>query len=100
MGKKIRLAAAIRRINDRYGGDVTYQRAYMAGLANRIPVERDDEDRLWLVDEDNLPVMAKAFGLGPAKSKAKPKPTAKHNPTAKTKSAAKPARPRATRPAA
>jgi hypothetical protein len=44
--------------------------------------------------------MAKAFGLGPAKSKAKPKPTAKHNPTAKTKSAAKPARPRATRPAA
>jgi hypothetical protein len=80
---KMKLADAVGRLNARYDADVTYQRAYMAGLAGRVPVERDDTGRFWLVDESNLTAMAKALGLtAKPKSKpgAKPKPAARPGP--------------------
>ena len=86
---KLKLAAAIARVNSRYDANVTYQQAYMAGIAGRIPVERNEATDRLEVDETAIPAIAKAFGLTPAKkaqTAAKP--------------AAKPARSRATRPAA
>src|SRR3954470_15103086 len=91
---KIKLADAVRRLNDRYDAALSYQQLYMLGLQRRIPIERNETGRFWVVDEANLSTMAKALGLVPAKSKAKPKPAA--NTAAKPKAAAsKPARPRA-----
>jgi hypothetical protein len=89
----IKLADAVRRLNDRYDADLSYQQLYMLGLQRRIPVERNETGRFWVVDEANLTAMAKALGLAPAKSKAKPKPAA--DTAAKPKAtASKPARPR------
>jgi hypothetical protein len=75
----IKLADAVRRLNDRYDADLTYQQVYMLGLQRRIPVERNETGRFWVVDEANLAAIAKALRLGPAK--AKPKPAAKPVPT-------------------
>ena len=85
---KIKLADAVRWLNDRYDADLTYQQIYMLGLQRRIPVERDDSGRFWVVDEANLTTMAKALGLVAAK---KAKPAAKPKPP-------RPARPRAAPP--
>jgi hypothetical protein len=91
----IKLADAVRRLNDRYDANLTYQQLYMLGLQRRIPVERNDTGRFWVVDETNLPRIAKTLGL----IAAKPKPAAK--PVGKPKPAAvKPARSRTTRSAA
>jgi hypothetical protein len=96
---KIKLADACQRLSQKYGIPVLYQTAYMAAVANIIPAERDDTCRFWLIDESNLAATAKALGLVPAKSKAKPKPAA--DTAAKPKPAAsKPTRSRASRPAA
>jgi hypothetical protein len=84
---KIKLADAVRRLNDRYAADLTYQQIYMAGIAGRVPVERNETGRFWVVDETNLAAMAKALGLAPAKSK----------PAANTAVKPKPARPRTSR---
>jgi hypothetical protein len=76
---KIKLADAVRRLNDRYDAALSYQQLYMLGLQRRIPVERNETGRFWVVDEANLTAMAKALGLVAAKPKAKPatKPKAK-----------------------
>jgi hypothetical protein len=96
----LRLAVAITRLNDRYDANVTYQQGYMAAIAGRIPVERNEATGRLEVDEAAIPAIAKAFGVTkkPAtKPDAKPKPTAK--PTAKP-APNRPARSRAPRPAA
>src|SRR3954454_24750920 len=69
---KIKLADAVRRLNDHYDADLSYQQLYMLGLQRRIPVERNETGRFWVVDEANLTAMAKALGLVAAKPKAKP----------------------------
>jgi hypothetical protein len=88
---KIKLADAVCRLNDRYNADLSYQQIYMLGIQRRIPVERNESGRFWMVDEANLIAMAKALGLAPAKSKTKPKPAA--DTLVKPESTAKPARP-------
>ena len=85
----IKLADAVRWLNDRYDAKLTYQQAYMLGLRREIPVERDPTGRFWEVDEANLPAIAKTLGLA-KKPAAKPKPTAKPKPS-------KPAPPRSAR---
>jgi hypothetical protein len=57
---KTKLADAVRWLNDQYGADLTYQHAYMAAIAGRVPAERDATGRFWLVDESNLTAMAQA----------------------------------------
>src|SRR3954469_6109152 len=84
----IKLADAVRWLNDRYDAELTYQQLYMYGLQRRIPVERDPTGRFWEIDEDNLPAIAKTLGLTK-------KPVSKPNPTAKPK----PAKPAPNRPA-
>jgi hypothetical protein len=93
----IKLADAVRWVNDRYDAKLTYQQLYMFGLQRRIPVERDDGGRFWVVDEANLPAIAKTLGLT-KKPASKPKPTAKPKPSKPAPS--RPARSRAIRPAA
>ena len=97
----IKLADACRWLNDRYVAQLTYQQLYMFGLQRLIPVDRDDGGRFWVVDDANLPAIARTLGLT-KKPAAKPKPTAK--PTAKPKPSkpapTRPARSRAARPAA
>src|SRR4051812_26567522 len=88
----LRLAVAITRLNDRYDANVTYQQGYMAAIAGRIPVERNEATGRLEVDEAAIPAIAKAFGLT-KKPATKPKPAAK--PTAKPK----PAKPAPNRPA-
>jgi hypothetical protein len=88
----IKLADAVRWLNDRYDTDLTYQQLYMFGLQRRIPVDRDGTGRFWVVDEANLPTIAKTLGLT-KKPASKPKPAAK--PTAKPK----PSKPAPNRPA-
>jgi hypothetical protein len=82
---KLRLAAAIRRLNLRYGTNWTYQQGYMAAIAALIPAERDETDRFWLIDESNMSATRKALGQIATK-----KPAGKR--TAKPKPAAKPAK--------
>src|SRR3954451_4603410 len=99
----LRLAVAITRLNDRDDANVTYQQGYMAAIAGRIPVERNEAPGRLEVDEAAIPAIAKAFGLTKKSQPAsKPKPTAK--PTAKPKPAKpapnRPAPSRAPRPAA
>ena len=84
----IKLADAVRWLNDRYDTELTYQQLYMFGLQRRIPVERDPTGRFWEIDEANLPAIAKTLGLT-KKPASKPKPTAKP----------KPAKPAPNRPA-
>jgi hypothetical protein len=91
---KIKLADAVCRLNDRYDADLSYQQIYMLGIQRRIPVERNETGRFWVVDEANLTAMAKALGLAPVKSKTKPKSAA--DTAAKPEPASKPARPRAS----
>src|SRR3954451_1038952 len=95
----IKLADAVNRVNELYDGEITYQQAYMAGLQRRIPVERDPTGRFWVVDEANLPAIAKTLGLT-----KKPPPAARPKPTAKPKPSKpapnRPARSRAARSAA
>ena len=95
----LRLAVAITRLNDRYDANVTYQQGYMAAIAGRIPVERNEATGRLEVDEAAIPAIAKAFGLV-----KKPQPDAKPKPTAKPKLAKpapnRPARSRAARSAA
>jgi hypothetical protein len=94
---KIKLANMVGRLNARYDSDLTYQQAYMAAISGRIPAERDTTGRFLLIDEANLPRIAKILGL----VAAKPKPGTKSKPAAKPKpAAAKPARLRTTRTAA
>lgn len=69
---KMKLADAVGRVNTRYSANLTYQRLYMAGIAGRVPVERDETGSRWVVDETAIPAIAKAFGLIPTKSNAKP----------------------------
>jgi hypothetical protein len=69
---KLKLAVAIARVNGRYGSNLTYQQAYMAGIAGRIPVERNEATGRLEVDESAHLAIAKAFGLIPPKPKAKP----------------------------
>jgi hypothetical protein len=88
----IKLADAVRWLNDRYDAEITYQQLYMYGLQRRIPVDRDLTGRFWVVDEANLPAIAKTLGLT-KKPASKPKPAAK--PTAKPK----PSNPAPNRPA-
>ena len=38
----LKFAVAITRLNDRYDANVTYQQGYMAAIAGRIPVERNE----------------------------------------------------------
>jgi hypothetical protein len=104
---KIKLADACRRLSQKYETPVPYQTGYMAAVANIIPAERDDTCRFWLIDESNLTAMAKALGLATTKPKAKPatktKPAAKPKPAGKPNAKPAPTRParsRATRPAA
>jgi hypothetical protein len=94
----IKLADGVRWLNERYDAELTYQQLYMLGLQRRIPVERNETGRFWVIDEANLPRIAKILGLSPAKSKAKHKPAA--DKATKPKAAiSKPARERAgTRP--
>jgi hypothetical protein len=97
---KIKLADACRRLSLKYEVPVTYQQGYMFAVANIIPAERDETGRFWLIDEANLTTMAKAFGLVAAKkAKSTAKSTAKPKPAAKP-ALTRPARSRATRPAA
>jgi hypothetical protein len=98
----IKLADACRWLNDRYAAELTYQQLYMFGLQRRVPVERDATGRSWVIDETDLPHIAKILGLA-----KRPKPDVKPagKPSAKPKPVAKPApsrsvRPRAARPAA
>jgi hypothetical protein len=95
----IKLADAVRWLNDRYDADLTYQQLYMFGLQRRIPVERDETGRFWVIDEDTLPGIGKTLGLA-KKPAAKPagKPTAKPKPAAKP-APSRPARSRASRSA-
>jgi len=93
----IKLADAVRWLNDRYDTEITYQQAYMLGLRRHIAVERDPTGRFWVVDEANLPAIAKTLGLT-KKPASKPKPTAKPKPSKPAPS--RPARSRAIRPAA
>jgi hypothetical protein len=93
----IKLADGVRWLNERYDAELTYQQLYMLGLQRRIPVERDKTGRFWVIDEADLPRIAKILGLGPAKSKAKHKPAA--GTAAKPKAAiSKPARERTSAP--
>jgi hypothetical protein len=69
----LRLAVAITRLNDRYDANVTYQQGYMAAIAGRIPVERNEATGRLEVDEAAIPAIAKAFGV--TKPTAKPKPS-------------------------
>jgi hypothetical protein len=92
----IKLADAVRWLNDRYNAELTYQQLYMFGLQRRIPVERDTTGRFWVVDEANLPTIAKTLGLT-KKPAAKPKPTAKPKPSKPAPN--RPARSRAARSA-
>jgi hypothetical protein len=106
----IKLADACLWLNDWYDAELTYQQLYMLGLQRRIPVERDETGRNWVIAEDNLPGIGKTLGLAkrlaakklatrktavkPAgKPSAKPKPVAKPGPN-------RPARSRASRSAA
>jgi hypothetical protein len=92
---KIKLADAVCRLNDRYDADLSYQQIYMLGIQCRVPVERNETGRFWVVDEANLPAIAKTLGLT-----KKPQPAAKPKPTAKPKPSKpapnRPARPRAS----
>jgi hypothetical protein len=92
----IKLADAVRWLNDRYDAELTYQQLYMYGLQRRIPVDRDLTGRFWVVDEANLPAIAKTLGLT-KKPASKPKPTAKPKPSKPAPS--RPARSRAARSA-
>ena len=95
----IKLADAVRWLNDRYDTEITYQQAYMLGLRRHIAVERDPTGRFWVVDEANLPAIAKPLGLTKKPQPAsKPKPTAKPKPSKPAPN--RPARSRAPRPAA
>src|SRR3954463_10886305 len=92
----IKLADAVRWLNDRYDAKLTYQQLYMFGLQRLIPVERDDGGRFWVVDDANLPAIAKTLGLV-KKPASKPKPTAKPKPAKPAPN--QPARSRAARSA-
>jgi hypothetical protein len=92
----LRLAVAITRLNDRYDANVTYQQGYMAAIAGRIPVERNEATGRLEVDEAAIPAIAKAFGLT-KKPAAKPKPTTKPKPAKPAPN--RPARSRAARSA-
>jgi hypothetical protein len=100
---KLKLVDAGRWLNDRYDAELTYQQLYMFGVQRRIPVDRDDNGRFWVIDDADLPGIAKTLGLAKRpKPAAKPagKPSAKPKPAAKSAST-RPARSRAvTRPAA
>jgi hypothetical protein len=85
----IKLADAVGWVNARYDADLTYQQFYMAAISRRIPAERDTTGRFLLVDEANLPRIAKIFGL--VGVKPKPKPGTKSKPAAKPASKPKPA---------
>jgi hypothetical protein len=95
---KIKLVDAGRWLNERYEAELSYQQIYMFGVQRRIPVERDETGRFWVIDEADLPRIAKTLGLAkkpavkPGKPTAKPKPAAKPAPP-------RPARSRASRPA-
>jgi hypothetical protein len=89
----IKLADAVRWLNDRYDAKLTYQQFYMFGLQRLIPVERDDGGRFWVVDDANLPAIAKTLGLT-----KKPQPAAKPKPAAKPTAKPKPAKPAPNRP--
>jgi hypothetical protein len=98
----IKLADSVRWLNDRYDAELTYQQLYMFGLQRRIPVERDATGRSWVINDADLPHIAKILGLAKrpkpdAKPAAKPKPAGK--PSAKP-APSRPARPRASRSAA
>jgi hypothetical protein len=86
----LRLAVAIARVNARYDANVTYQQGYMAAIAGRIPVERNEATGRMEVDEAAIPAIGKAFGLT-----KKPQPDAKPKPTVKPK----PSKPAPNRPA-
>jgi hypothetical protein len=73
----LKLAVAIARVNALYDTNLTYQQAYMAGIAGRIPVERNEATGRLEVDEAAYPAIAKAFGLAPVK---KAQPATKANP--------------------
>jgi hypothetical protein len=92
----IKLADAVRWLNDRYDADLTYQQLYMFGLQRRIPVDRDPSGRFWVVDDANLPAIGKTLGLT-KKPASKPKPTAKPKPSKPAPN--RPARSRAARSA-
>jgi hypothetical protein len=97
----IKLADAVRWLNDRYDAELTYQQFYMLGLQRRIPIERNDTGRFWVVDDADLPGIARTLSLAKkpkpdvksGKPSAKPKPVAKPAPS-------RPARSRASRSAA
>jgi hypothetical protein len=77
----IKLADGCRWLNERYDAELTYQQLYMLGLQRRIPVERDESGRFWVIDEADLPRIAKILGLAKRqKPPAKPKPVAKPAP--------------------
>src|SRR3954469_14472109 len=77
----IKLADAVRWLNDRYAAKLTYQQLYMYGLQRWIPVERDTTGRFWVIDDADLPAIAKTLGLTkkpatkPDAKPAKPKPS-------------------------
>jgi len=99
---KAQARQAIRRLNKRHGTNWTYQHGYMAAVAGLIPAERDKNCRFWLIDDSNLSATRKALGQLPTRKPAgspaaKPKLAAKPIPKS---GSTRPARSRATRPAA
>jgi hypothetical protein len=90
----IKLADGVRWLNERYDAELTYQQLYMFGLQRRIPVDRDESGRFWVIDDADLPRIAKILNLA-----KRQKPTAKSKPAAKP-APSRPARSRATSPAA
>jgi hypothetical protein len=63
----LKLAVAITQMNARYNAHLTYQQAYMAGIAGRIPVERNEATGRLEIDEADYPAIVEAFGLTPVK---------------------------------
>jgi hypothetical protein len=62
----LKLPDACRRLNAEYGGDVTYQRFYLAIAAGRIPATRKLGGAAWLIAEEDLPTIAEALGFRPS----------------------------------
>jgi hypothetical protein len=60
---KIRLSDALRRLNSEFNGCISYQRLFLAVAAGRVPAERDHTGSRWLIDDANLPAIARVFGL-------------------------------------
>ena len=66
---KIKLADAVCRLNDRYDADLSYQQVYMLGIQRRIPVERNETGRFWVVDEARYSIAMRIVAAGKGDSR-------------------------------